>query len=76
MKSDKLYCVCIEQKPLRKIMQQYNESNKVIKQERYYMMNSKNNKTSDSHELLIKFKNKIGLKRSDKYFQHPNLSIY
>ena len=37
------------------------------------MMNSENSKTSDPHRPLL---NKINLKRSDKYVDLSNLSIY
>ena len=40
MKSDKLYILCIEQKNLSKNIQQYDEFNKVIKQNRYYIYDS------------------------------------
>ena len=36
-------------------------------------MNSKNSKTSDSHRLLLSFKDKVNLKRSDKYVALSNL---
>ena len=39
-------------------------------------MNSKNNKTSDSHRILRKLAYKINIKRSDRYFVLSNLSIY
>ena len=39
-------------------------------------MNSKNNKTSDPHRLMLNFTNKNFLKRSDKYVALSNLSIY
>ena len=39
-------------------------------------MNSKNNKTSDPHRLMLNFTNKKILKRSDKYVALSNLSIY
>ena len=39
-------------------------------------MNSKNNKTSDSHRIFRKLAYKINLKRSDRYFVLSNLSIY
>ena len=39
-------------------------------------MNSKNIKVSDPHRLLFNLTDKIGLKRSDKYFALSNLSIY
>ena len=39
-------------------------------------MNSENNKTSDSHKLLLNLSDKINLKRSDKYVALSNLSIY
>ena len=39
-------------------------------------MNSKNNKTSDLHNLLLNLKDKINLKKSDKYDALSNLSIY
>ena len=38
-------------------------------------MNSKNDKTSDPHELLINLADKINLKRSDKYVALSNLDI-
>ena len=40
------------------------------------IMNSGNNKTSDSHRLLPKLWDKINLKRSDKCVALSNLSIY
>ena len=40
------------------------------------VMNSENSKTSDSHRLLLNLKEKINLKRSDKYIALLNLSIY
>ena len=39
-------------------------------------MNSKNNKTSDSHRILLKLAYKINLKRSDRYVVLSNFSIY
>ena len=39
-------------------------------------MNSKNTKTSDPHMLLLNLKDKINLKRSDKYVALSNLSMY
>ena len=39
-------------------------------------MNSENSKISDSHRLLLNLKEKINLKRSDKYIALLNLSIY
>ena len=39
-------------------------------------MNSKNNKTSDSHRLSLNLKDKIIVKRSDKDVALSNLSIY
>ena len=39
-------------------------------------MNSKNSKTSDLYRLLLNLKNKIDLKRKDKYIALSNLSIY
>ena len=39
-------------------------------------MNSKNNKTSNPHRLLLNFTDKINLKISDKYVLPSNLSIY
>ena len=39
-------------------------------------MNFENSKTSDSHRLLLNLKDKINLKRSDKYFALSNFSIY
>ena len=39
-------------------------------------MNSKNSKTSDPHRLLLNLKDKINLKRSDKYVALSNLCIY
>ena len=39
-------------------------------------MNSKNNKTSDLHNLLLNLKDKINLKKSDKFDALSNLSIY
>ena len=39
-------------------------------------INSKNNKTSDPHRLLLNLTDKIDLKRKDKYIAFSNLSIY
>ena len=39
-------------------------------------MNSENSKTSDPHRLLLKFSDKRNLKRSDKYIDLSNFSIY
>ena len=39
-------------------------------------MNSKNTKTSDPHRLLFNLRDKIDLKRKDKYIALSNLSIY
>ena len=39
-------------------------------------MHSKNSKTSDPHRLLLNLRDKINLKRSDKYVALSNLRIY
>ena len=39
-------------------------------------MNFKNNKISDPHRLLLNFRDKIKLKRKDKYVALPNPSIH
>ena len=39
-------------------------------------MNSRNNKTSDAHRLILKLFDKINLTRSNKYVALSNLSIY
>ena len=39
-------------------------------------INSKNSKTSDPHRLLPNLRDKIDLKRSDKYVALSNLGIY
>ena len=39
-------------------------------------MNFEDSKTSDPHRLLLNFKDKINLKRNDKYVALSNLSIY
>ena len=39
-------------------------------------MNSKNSKTSDPDRLLLSLKDKISLKKCDKYVALSNLSIY
>ena len=39
-------------------------------------MNSKNSKTSYPHRLLLNFKDKIDLRRKDKYIALSNLTIY
>ena len=39
-------------------------------------MNSKNNKTSALHKLLLNLNDKINLKRSGKYIPLSNLNIY
>ena len=38
--------------------------------------NSKNNKTSDLHRLLLDLTDKINLRRSDKYVALSNLRTY
>ena len=57
-------------------MQQYNEFNKVTKQNGYYIYFSEYSKTSDSHRLFLNLSNKINLEKSDKYVVLSNLSIY
>ena len=39
-------------------------------------MNSKKSKKSDTHRVLLKFTDKIDLRRKDKYVALSNLSIY
>ena len=39
-------------------------------------INSKNSKTSDPHRILLNLRDKIDLKRSDKYVALSNLGIY
>ena len=39
-------------------------------------MNSENSKTSDPHRLLLNIRDKVDLKRKDKYITWSNLSIY
>ena len=39
-------------------------------------MNSENNKTSDPHRPLLNLRDKIDLRRKDKYIALSNLSIY
>ena len=39
-------------------------------------MNSENNKTSDHHRLLLKFLDKINLKRKNEYVALSNVIIY
>ena len=39
-------------------------------------MNSNSSKTSDPHRLLLNLKDKIDLRRKDKYIALSNLSIY
>ena len=39
-------------------------------------MNSENSKTSDHHRLLLKFLDKINLKRKNEYVALSNGSIY
>ena len=39
-------------------------------------MNSENSKTSEPHRLLLNLTDKINLKRSDKYDNLSNLSMY
>ena len=39
-------------------------------------MNSKNNKTSDPHRLLLNLTDKVDFRRKDKYMVSSNLSIY
>ena len=71
MKFVKSYILCI-----LKGIQQYNELNKVIKQNENYIYDSVNSKTSDPHRVLLNLSYKINLKRSDKYVALQNLSIY
>ena len=39
-------------------------------------MNSKNSKIYDPHRLLLNLRDKMNVKRSDKYVALSNLSIY
>ena len=39
-------------------------------------MNSKNNKTSNPHRLILNLSDKINFKMSDKYVALSNLSVY
>ena len=39
-------------------------------------MNSRNSKSSDPHRLFLNLSDKINLKRSNKYIDLSNLSIY
>ena len=39
------------------------------------LMNSENSKTSESHRLLLNLKDKIDLRRKDKYIVLSNLKI-
>ena len=39
-------------------------------------MNSKNNKTSNPHRLILNLSHKINFKMSDKYVALSNLSVY
>ena len=39
-------------------------------------MNSGNSKTADLHRLLLKFSDKVSLKKSDRYVALSNFSIY
>ena len=39
-------------------------------------MNSKNSKTSEPYRLLLNLEDKINLKRSDKYIDLSNLSMF
>ena len=60
-----------------KAIQQYNEFNKVIKQNGYTIYtNSKNSKSSDPHRLLLNLSDKTKLKRSEKYVTLSNLIIH
>ena len=60
-----------------KAIQQYNEFNKVIKQNGYTIYtNSKNSKSSDPHRLLLNLSDKTNLKRSEKYVTLSNLIIH
>ena len=77
MTSDKLYVLCIEEKKLlkkvyNKIINSMNLQNSMDP----IFMNSKNSLTSYLLRLLMNFKDKISLKRSDKYLPLSNLSIY
>ena len=72
-KSNKSYIICIKKKKLLKSIQQYNELNKVMKQNGFYIENSK---THDPHRLLLNHTDKINLKRSDKYVALLDLNIY
>ena len=65
MKSDKSYILILEKKKLLKSIQQYNEVNKVIKPNGYYIFEF-SSKTTVNHRLLLNLTNKINLKRSDK----------
>ena len=61
---------------LNDIIEQYNKFNKIIKQNAYYILNSKCSKTSDSNRLFLNLSDKISLKRSDKNVTLSNLRIY
>ena len=55
----------------------YNEFNKIMKQNGYYIYEFwKQNTTSAPYRLLLNLSNKINLKRRDKYLAFSNLSIY
>ena len=66
MKFVKLFIFCNGQKKLVKSIKQY-EFNTYITQNGYYIMNSKNRKTSDRHRLIFHLSHKINLKRKEKY---------
>ena len=57
-------------------IKQYNEFNKVMKQNGNYIYDSENCKTSDPSRLLLNLSDKVDLKRSDKYVALSNLYIY
>ena len=48
----------------------------VFIQNKYYVYEFCNSKTSNTHRLLVNLNDKIKLKRSDTIVALPNLSIY
>ena len=80
MRSDKLLILCINQKKsLKKYTitwsNQYNEI-AFICQNEYYIYELKNSKTSKPHVLMLKFTDKLDLRRGENRIALSNLSIY
>ena len=59
----------------KKVFNDKNEFNKVIKQNEYIFINSENSKTFDPHRLLLNLLNKTNLKRSENMLLYQTLAF-